>query len=859
MATAVTREAGHQVYLLDAQAKNLPYQKTMEMLEFFQPNIAVIWCTTPTIYNDIAFTNMVKIKDKDCMTVLVGAHPSSLPEETLKISDKIDAVAVNEFDYTIRDLANGTPMENCLGLVYRKGNKISRNKPRPFIEDLNSLPFPAWEFLDVFDYHDAGKLYPFITQIGSRGCPNICTFCDMRATISGGAFRKQSPQRRLDEIQHDFELFPMLKEIMIEDDTLVSKENERDALDFCWEIINRGMDFTWSANARPNIVNSNLLRTLKKCGLRNLCVLPNTQILTKGGYKQISEVKEGELILTKNNRFKKINELFSRDFRGDLIKIKPHCFPELKLTPNHPVHIVKGSSIRHYKRKIKKDNINFEWCEAGKIKKEDFVVVPIDRKIIDKKSIKISSIIKNLQIIKKNETDKIIINKNIPKSSLNKYKNPDYTTGFDDIESNIEYVKFDYEKHFIKNNIEIDEDFCLLLGYYFAEGCSFISKNRTYTVCFTFSPKERKYGEFVYKTLFDKFGIKPLMTKNEERTEVRVNSKTLMEFFIYLSGKRANEFKIPKFLLHLPLEKQKMFLIGLFRGDAGKVLDSNGFVRRLILISESKEIKLSLMMMFLRLGIISSVCHQRKTPHLFRMSIFSDDIKKIPEITDLKIRKNKINNKLGFIYKNWAILSIDYIKSEQYSGCVMNIEVEEDETYTANMICVHNCVGYEFGSQKSLDAVNKRITLDEMRMFSKLTRMNDIEVNGCFMIGAPDETRESAIQTIEFAKELNPNTAQFSVLVPYPATHFYNWAKQNGFIVAKDWTEWVDNNFEQATVISYPQLSREEMTEFADRGLKEFYLRKDKIIELLFNIKSMADIHRFYHGIRSYINYFLKI
>ena len=64
MATAVTREAGHQVYLLDAQAKNLPYQKTMEMLEFFQPEIVVIWCTTPTIYNDIAFANMVKIIDK---------------------------------------------------------------------------------------------------------------------------------------------------------------------------------------------------------------------------------------------------------------------------------------------------------------------------------------------------------------------------------------------------------------------------------------------------------------------------------------------------------------------------------------------------------------------------------------------------------------------------------------------------------------------------------------------------------------------------------------------------------------------------------------------------------------------------
>jgi radical SAM superfamily enzyme YgiQ (UPF0313 family) len=127
------------------------------------------------------------------------------------------------------------------------------------------------------------------------------------------------------------------------------------------------------------------------------------------------------------------------------------------------------------------------------------------------------------------------------------------------------------------------------------------------------------------------------------------------------------------------------------------------------------------------------------------------------------------------------------------------------------------------------------------------------------MIGAPNETRESALQTIEFAKELNPTTAQFSVIVPYPATPFYRWAKENGFIIAKDWNEWVDENFEQSTVLSYPQLSKQEMEEFVDRGLKEFYLRRGKMTELLFNIKSMTDIHRFYHGFRSFINYFLGV
>jgi len=167
-------------------------------------------------------------------------------------------------------------------------------------------------------------------------------------------------------------------------------------------------------------------------------------------------------------------------------------------------------------------------------------------------------------------------------------------------------------------------------------------------------------------------------------------------------------------------------------------------------------------------------------------------------------------------------------------------------------------VGYEFGTQEALDAVKKGITLEQSRRFTEEAKRHGFIIHGCFMVGAPGETRESVRKTIEFAKSLPLDTLQFSGICPYPGTELYKWAKENNYLVARDWTEWVSKNLEQVTLLDYPQLSKKEMDELIDRGLKEFYLRPSQIIRMLWNMKSPQDLKRKLYGLKSFVDYFLK-
>ncbi|MCX6710083.1 MAG: B12-binding domain-containing radical SAM protein, partial [Candidatus Woesearchaeota archaeon] len=164
-------------------------------------------------------------------------------------------------------------------------------------------------------------------------------------------------------------------------------------------------------------------------------------------------------------------------------------------------------------------------------------------------------------------------------------------------------------------------------------------------------------------------------------------------------------------------------------------------------------------------------------------------------------------------------------------------------------------IGAEFGTQCALNDVKKDITPKLTRDFVLGAKKAGIKVHGCFMIGAPNETRESALATIRFAKSLPLDTVQFSGVVAYPGTEFYTWAKEKGYLVPKDWTEWVNDNYEQATILNYPQLSTAEMNELIDKGLKEFYFQPGKILYHLFTIRDFSDFKRKAGGFFRFLDY----
>ena len=135
-------------------------------------------------------------------------------------------------------------------------------------------------------------------------------------------------------------------------------------------------------------------------------------------------------------------------------------------------------------------------------------------------------------------------------------------------------------------------------------------------------------------------------------------------------------------------------------------------------------------------------------------------------------------------------------------------------------------VGYEFGTDEALRAVRKGgVNVAMGKRFSQRAHELGFTLHGCFMVGAPGETRESAHATIDYAKAMPLDTMQITGIATYPGTHLYTWAKENGYLLAKDWTDWLTAEGEQKTLLSYPQLTNKEIDALIDVGLKEFYLR----------------------------------
>jgi len=93
-----------------------------------------------------------------------------------------------------------------------------------------------------------------------------------------------------------------------------------------------------------------------------------------------------------------------------------------------------------------------------------------------------------------------------------------------------------------------------------------------------------------------------------------------------------------------------------------------------------------------------------------------------------------------------------------------------------------------------------------------------------FIIGLPGETKETIEKAIRFVKELKPDLMQFSIACPIPGTEFYEWVKENGFLVTNDLDNFLDERGLQKSVVSYPELTNKDMEQFVDKTLREYYL-----------------------------------
>ena len=145
-------------------------------------------------------------------------------------------------------------LKKIKGLSFRKGKKIIHNRERPFIENLDELPFVSAVYkkhLNYKNYFYAANLYPEITIVTGRGCPNMCTFCVLPQVMNGRAYRQRSIENVIAEFKYIRQNFPDVKEIFIEDDTFTA--NRYRTREFCDALLKNNIKIIWSCNARADV------------------------------------------------------------------------------------------------------------------------------------------------------------------------------------------------------------------------------------------------------------------------------------------------------------------------------------------------------------------------------------------------------------------------------------------------------------------------------------------------------------------------------------------------------------------------------------------------------------------------------
>jgi len=274
---ASLEKAGIEVKIVDLtflDNKELDVDKVKKSILSLKPDAIALSALTRTIPSAYRLANALKGEDSSIPTILGGPHVSALPEETLEECPAIDAVIIGEGEYVFRDFLEilfsrgiGKEMTNLKGLMFRHNNEILGDPSPVYIEDLDSLPFPARHLFNLMGYLEFSKTFrarrtPVASMITSRGCPHSCVFCTRSS--SGYRYRARSASNVVLELEQ-------LKgygfnEVQIVDDNFT--EDRQRVIEICRKIKEKRLNMSLDLpnGVRVDHMDEELLSTMYDAG-----------------------------------------------------------------------------------------------------------------------------------------------------------------------------------------------------------------------------------------------------------------------------------------------------------------------------------------------------------------------------------------------------------------------------------------------------------------------------------------------------------------------------------------------------------------------------------------------------------------
>ncbi|QPJ65306.1 MAG: radical SAM protein [Candidatus Nitrohelix vancouverensis] len=300
--STMLKNSGHEVTFLDAQIDYPAYEK-LEQNNFSGLDFLMMLSSSNSYKEDLNVARFIKSKNPSIKVLFWGSHPTFAPESCLE-EDAIDYVVIREPEMTIRDLVNGviegTDLSGIKGCGYKKDGKVCINPFEGFF-DMNQLPIPDWTLLPkgVDYFNPVVKRMPYATMQTSRGCPAKCIYCTS-PFFYGNDIRVKSAENVMKEIRYLVGLG--YKEIFFRDETFTAYKKRN--MEICQAILDEGIDVTWIANGRVDMIDRESAVMMKRAGCHMLKFGVET-----GDDQMLLNLKKGATVAQAKEAFKICHEV----------------------------------------------------------------------------------------------------------------------------------------------------------------------------------------------------------------------------------------------------------------------------------------------------------------------------------------------------------------------------------------------------------------------------------------------------------------------------------------------------------------------------------------------------------------------
>jgi len=295
---AVLYKNHFDVNVIDCQAQKINYQQFRQEIGKVKPDIVGVTCTTLTYKSALKIVKVAKEVWPNCITVLGGPHVTFWDDKALQECPELDVVVRREGEETMLELTqrieNAQPYTDVIGTTCRKGTDIVKNADRPFLENLDSLPFPAlhlWQHTE--NLRKYGTIpYPVMT---SRGCVYWCNFCTA-VRMFGRRYRMRSAKNVVDELEFLQKNYYATQFTFYDDAFTVDQAR---TAEICDEILRRGLRIKWDCETRVDMVSKELFVKMREAG----CIAVWFGV-ESGSKKQLNSMGKGFSLTQTRRAFK---------------------------------------------------------------------------------------------------------------------------------------------------------------------------------------------------------------------------------------------------------------------------------------------------------------------------------------------------------------------------------------------------------------------------------------------------------------------------------------------------------------------------------------------------------------------------